>query len=130
MTNDTRNPFELALESKILTNLCRYLQLEYEPSHLLKTIDPWYSHVACRLKTGEIRKFDRDFYVGQYIYLAQYDPISKRYTGEVTKIQITHITTWKDFPAGLQPGYGLLSFEIVAVILSDASTQRILNNEV
>lgn len=43
-------------------------------------------------KPYEIRKFDRDFKVGDKVYLREYDPDKKRYTGRSIEGVITYMT--------------------------------------
>jgi len=84
--------------------------------HELKTWPEHFQAVIEGTKTAEVRKMDRDFKVGDTLYLREYKPpalqsggVSTRdghYTGRECLGTITHILTgW-----GLQDGYAMLSF--------------------
>lgn len=80
--------------------------------------EPFRSLMAGR-KKHEIRKFDRDFEVGDLLILKEWDPTpvtspevpigTRGYTGEEVKVRVSYITppgTW-----GLPPDIGVLSIE-------------------
>lgn len=75
--------------------------------HLLKTVQPYYGQVESGLKTFECRKNDRDFEVGDYVNLVEYDPNTDTYTGKFIEVKITYIL--KKF-AGLHGAYCIFSF--------------------
>lgn len=58
--------------------------------HELKTHPEYLRGVADGSITFEIRKNDRDFRLGHYLRLREYD--QERYTGDVLYARITHIT--------------------------------------
>lgn len=62
--------------------------------HYLKVWPKYYKALThpdeTKRKTVEIRKFDRDFQVGDYLWLQEYDPESDK-LGDVTFRLITHI---------------------------------------
>lgn len=51
-------------------------------SHYLKTVQPFFSEVENGNKTFEVRKNDRDFQVGDEVYLQEYDAETKKYSGK------------------------------------------------
>lgn len=63
-------------------------------THELKILPEYFSAVILGLKTAEIRdNTDRDFNVGDFLVLREYDPESENgYTSRVTELQITHIS--------------------------------------
>lgn len=86
--------------------------------HELKTDPEQFEAVLSRQKTLEIRKNDRGFEVGDFIFLRKTRRTGKEmeagsllvYSGEVTVALITHVTTGY----GLQEGYCALSFASVS----------------
>ena len=75
--------------------------------HRLKTWPEFYVPLAAGLKTAEIRFNDRDFSIGDRLYLEEWEPSTKTFTGNLQIRHISHIL--RDHP-GLTPGYALLSF--------------------
>lgn len=88
----------IAVENMPFTNL-RY--------HLLKTVEPLYSEVVKGAKTAELRVFDRDFQVGDYLLLLNYPSVSEEFSFYMARV--THIMTSEDHPA-LTEGYAMMSF--------------------
>lgn len=86
--------------------------------HILKISPQWFDAVINGVKLAEVRKNDRNFAVGDTVFLKEY--ISRctgderdNYTGRVAVATITHIVTSDDFPEGLVNGYCLLSIREV-----------------
>jgi hypothetical protein len=75
--------------------------------HMLKTIPEMLAQVWVGAKTAELRLDDREFELGDYLWLREYD---EGYRGRYVLVQVTHLL--KDFP-GLAPGYAMLSFRSV-----------------
>ncbi|WP_449600348.1 ASCH/PUA domain-containing protein [Paenibacillus sp. Marseille-Q9583] len=73
--------------------------------HELKLVQPFYNAVEERRKTFEVRKNDRDFNVGDYLNLAEYDPEAQRHTGQGISRKITYIL---DDPTYVKEGYVIL----------------------
>lgn len=48
--------------------------LWYDPTHDLKTVDPWFAAVAKGNKTAELRRDDRGFKVGDVVRLSRFKP--------------------------------------------------------
>lgn len=61
-------------------------------THELKTWPEPFHAVVSHLKRYEIRANDRDFQVGDILYLREYDPHTKEYTGRTTSRIIGYIT--------------------------------------
>lgn len=78
-------------------------------THYLKTIQPYFDEVKFGKKKFEFRKNDRDFNVGDEVYLEEYDATSKYYSGFVLRGIITYVL--KDYN-GIQDGYAVLSIEL------------------
>jgi hypothetical protein len=77
-------------------------------THCLKTIQPWFDHVAEGTKTFELRKNDRGFKIGDRLFLQEWDEIRERYTGR--EIEVIVRGTMERF-AGLCEGFILLMIE-------------------
>lgn len=72
--------------------------------HFLKTVQPFYRRIVHGCKRAEIRLNDRDFKVGDYICCEEYP-----YNGATQLFKITDVLLASEYPAGLQPGYAMLS---------------------
>ena len=64
--------------------------------HQLKTLSPYFAAVKSGAKTFEVRKFDRDFKIGDYLDLVRYDPHTDTFYERVTK-RITYMLTDKPY---------------------------------
>lgn len=79
--------------------------LEY--NHALKTVEPHFTELWEGRKTFELRKNDRDFKVGDRLFLRLYD--GQTFGNKGLMAEVTHILS--DFPDGLKEGYCILSIE-------------------
>lgn len=76
--------------------------------HYLKTETEYYQAVEQALKTFEIRKNDRDFQVGDLIYLTEV--VNGTYTGrKLSPMQINYIFHGGEY--GLEEGYVILQLK-------------------
>jgi hypothetical protein len=77
--------------------------------HVLKVWPKYFAAInekdELKRKTVEIRKFDRDFRVGDFLWLQEYDPETEK-LGDVVYRQITHIL---DEQPWVPEGYAALS---------------------
>lgn len=73
--------------------------------HDLKILPEYFEAVIDGDKTAEIRKSDRDFNVGDELWLQEWD--GKDYTGRVIVREISHIVKGGQY--GIEKGYDLLS---------------------
>lgn len=73
--------------------------------HELKTAPDVFDAVWCGLKTAEFRKNDRDFQVGDWLWLRDWDGTC--YCASVAA-EITHIVFGPNF--GIPEGFAMLSF--------------------
>ncbi len=64
--------------------------------HQLKTVEPYFSAVECGDKTFEVRKFDRDYQIGDLLWLSHYDPNTDK-LGRVVIKRITYMLTDKPY---------------------------------
>lgn len=74
-------------------------------THDLKTIQPYFDALRAGEKRFEIRKNDRDYQVGDYLHLQEYDT-EKGYTGEDLFFKVSFILCNETF---LQEGYVCMS---------------------
>lgn len=63
--------------------------------HELKILPKYFKAQKDGIKNFEIRKNDRDYKVGDGIYLREYDPTDKKYTGRRILVKVTYITDYK-----------------------------------
>ena len=77
-------------------------------THELKTWSSYYLDVVNRIKRFEIRKNDRNFQVGDFLILQEYNPYTESYTGSEVSAQITYMTGFAQ-----QEGYVVLGIELI-----------------
>lgn len=75
--------------------------------HELKILPRWFNAVAYNHKNFEIRKNDREFSVGDWLVLCEYE--KGRYTGRAIERQIEYIY-YGDGTFGLLKGWCVLGF--------------------
>lgn len=75
--------------------------------HELKTWGKYFVEVKNGDKKFELRKNDRDFKIGDYLLLREYNPNTEEYTGRELIKRIDYILEGGDF--GLKEGYVILS---------------------
>lgn len=77
--------------------------------HRLKVLPEFFEALACGVKDFELRKDDRDYQVGDFIWLCEWD--GEKYTGRsLSIVQIKYIL--RDCPEyGLMNGYCILGFD-------------------
>ena len=96
--------------SNIYQQTLNDLDLRISTTHDLKCDPEYFQAVKDGRKPFEVRNNDRDFHVGDYINLREYDRVKQCYTGEVIlKIKITFVL--KDYPA-LVDGFVVLGLEL------------------
>lgn len=76
--------------------------------HKLKILPEYFIAVALGYKTFEIRKNDRDFKVNDVIFLQEWHPDIKDFTGRQVAGQITYITDYEQ-----KEGFVVMSFKKV-----------------
>ena len=83
--------------------------------HELKILPKYFNDVYTKVKPFELRKNDRDFQVGDVIYLREYD--GENYTGRTLVVFVTYVL--KDCIAyGLQDGYCILGIRLIGTDLA------------
>lgn len=63
--------------------------------HDLKIYPEYFAEVIVGNKPFEIRKNDRNFKTGDLVVLHEYDPISRKLTGDKVKAEITYMTDYE-----------------------------------
>lgn len=71
--------------------------------HELKTWTQYFHQVKSGLKTFEIRRFDRDYKVGDELLLKEFDNEIGYHTGEICHRKITYLIRGGQF--GIHPDY-------------------------
>ena len=79
-------------------------------THRLKTWPEYFAHIRTGAKSAELRKLDRDFRVGDYLLLQEWNPKTESYTGDSELRVITHILPGSGI--GLCAGYGMISMKM------------------
>lgn len=81
--------------------------------HELKTVQPYFNQVVHHIKSFEVRKNDRDFKVGDYVLLREYEPKSNTYTDDNTVlVRITYILDSEEY---CKADYVIFGFEIIRI---------------
>lgn len=75
--------------------------------HSLKTWPEHFENILSGVKTFEIRKNDRDFRIGSFLQLFEYDPETKEYSGRWLMKRVTHILNGGQF--GIEQGFVVMS---------------------
>lgn len=63
--------------------------------HELKILPEYYNAQVEGKKNFEIRKNDRNYQIGDWIALKEYDPQTKEFTGQSFVAEITYITNYQ-----------------------------------
>jgi hypothetical protein len=82
-------------------------------AHKLKTWPRYFRAVSTERKPFELRKADRDFQVGDYLCLVEFDPETDALTGAYTYRVISYVLTSADAPRGLIDGFVVLGMETI-----------------
>lgn len=86
------------------------LPSEY-PEHELKTLPNFFEGLFTGSKTFEIRKNDRNFQVGDFLWLREYDPAKSIYTGRSIRKRITYMTNFAQQAGVVVMGLGIAPYE-------------------
>lgn len=81
--------------------------------HVLKTDPAPFKAVRAGTKKYEVRKFDRDFRIGDELKLVEFDRATSSYSGNKVRARVTAITKPGEYD--LPSGIGVLGIEVVAV---------------
>jgi hypothetical protein len=78
-------------------------------THYLKTVQPYFDEIKQGNKRFEFRKNDRDFQVGDEVYLQEYDKETDTFSGKEVRGTITYVL--KDWE-GLDHDFCVFSFRV------------------
>jgi len=106
-------------EQITITPNVRSTKNEMKKTHYLKTVQPYFEMVGNRLKPFEVRKNDRNFEEGDEVYLQEYDPKAKTYSGHQIRCEILYVL--KDFPA-IKKDYVVFGIKITQLIVVRSHT--------
>lgn len=74
--------------------------------HELKTWPEFFQAIKHGFKTWELRKNDRDYQLGDYLNLREYNPITKEYTKDKLLKRVNYIVKGPRF--GLERGFVIM----------------------
>jgi hypothetical protein len=79
-------------------------------THQLKCWPKFFESLVNGSRGFELRKNDRDFRVGDFLVLSEWDPSTRSYTGKQVRRVILYVLRAEEslFP-GLEPGHAILS---------------------
>lgn len=80
-------------------------------THALKTDPDMFALVASGAKRFEVRTFDRDFQVGDFLKLMEFDRATAKYSGAFLRVKVTSIVRPGSY--GLPAKLGVLGIEPV-----------------
>lgn len=83
--------------------------------HKLKCHEWSFQGIALGLKSFELRKFDRDYRAGDFLYLEETEEESRSKTGNSLMVEISSVMVDGDSKYGLLPDYCAISFEPYSV---------------
>ena len=90
------------------------MTLNNKQIHELKCWPEFFLPLKDRTKEFELRKNDRDYKVGDYLLLREFDPgFDDGYTGRKTYRQVQFVLSVDRAPDGLKDGYVILGLTIV-----------------
>lgn len=75
--------------------------------HNLKCWPEYFEAIAQGRKTFEIRYDDRAYETGDVLFLREYSPFDKTYSGREIQVQVEYMQTWRGF--GLLPGWVVMA---------------------
>ena len=78
--------------------------------HKLICVQPFFDQIKTGVKTFELRRNDRDFQVGDWVYLHEYDMLQDVYSGQSIRVEITYVLENR---AGLDDDMCIFSFVVL-----------------
>lgn len=88
-------------------------------THSLKTVPYYFEALWDGSKTFEVRNNDRDFKVGDFLTLKEWDNIQNEYLGREVFAQITYVLD--GFNAAIKDGYVVLGIKVKSLHMGASS---------
>ena len=82
--------------------------------HELKILPEYFLEVVNGNKTFEVRKNDRDFQIGDYVTLREYNIETNEYTGRQINVKITYVLDNSNY---CKEGFVIFSFSVLSGVL-------------
>lgn len=79
--------------------------------HDLKTWPAYFEAIWKGEKSFELRRFDRDYKVGDKLYLWEFDPIKEKLTDRMVQARITYVLSGGLESLGLRDRFCILSIQ-------------------
>lgn len=77
--------------------------------HELKAWPPHFGALADGSKPFEVRRDDRSFAVGDVLWLREWDPATREYTGGECEARVTYVL--RDYAPAIGEGYAILGLK-------------------
>ena len=90
-------------------------------THYLKTVQPFFSEVKKGAKTFEHRRNDRNFQVGDEVYLQEYDLMHDSFSGQEVRGTITYVLTDR---VGLDKDFCVFSIKVTQHLTKNAKSEQ------
>jgi hypothetical protein len=82
--------------------------------HVLKCWPEPFQAVVEHRKRFEVRRNDRDFAIGDYLRLAEWDPTVERFTGRQQLVRVTYMLSGAEAEVfGLLPDHVAMSIDVL-----------------
>ena len=85
--------------------------------HIVRSWPKFFEPITQGIRKHELRKNDRNYQIGDVLWLHEFDPDDEKYTGRIQKIRITSMTSKETTCAvsneSLHPDYCIFSFDLV-----------------
>lgn len=91
------------------------MKFTHEKNHILKTWPPYYEDVLSGKKTFEVRKNDRNFEEGDWLFLREWCPVDNKYTGRQIGYAITYVLPGGSF--GIAPDYCVIGLSRSQILI-------------
>lgn len=88
--------------------------------HHLKTDPEPFAEVKAGKKRYEVRRFDRDFRVGDRLVLTEFDRTTKKYSGDNIVVMVVHILPPGAY--GLPEDVGVMGIELLSAVANPVIT--------
>lgn len=80
--------------------------------HELKTWPEYFTLIMTDQKPFEVRRDDRDFRINDFLWLREFDPRKRHYTGAEQMVIVTYVMREEEF---VKPGFCIMGIQRLAV---------------